>query len=261
MTFFPITTLRNCLTAALLATVALNGAVAAESGKPEEPKKLEWAFEGAAGHLDKQAAQRGFQIYKQVCSACHSMNLVSYRSLSKLGFEEGEIKAIAAEKQVEDYDEKGERVQRKALASDHFVPPYPNEEASRAANNGAYPPDLSLIIKAREDGPNYVYSLLTGFTNPPAGVEAISGKYYNPYFPNHWLSMAPPLSDGIVEYQDGSKPSIDQMARDVVVFLQWAAEPETGERHLMGIKVLVFLAVMSVFFLIAKRRVWKNVKH
>ncbi len=236
---------------------------ASESGAPLEPKHVEWPFEGMTGHLDKQAAQRGFQVYKQVCSACHSMNLVAYRSLSKLGFEEAEIKAIAAEKQIEDFDEKGtgERVQRPAKPFDHFVAPFANEDASRTANGGAYPPDLSLIIKAREHGPNYIYSLLTGFAAAPAGVDVVAGKNYNPYFPGHWLSMRAPLNEGALEYQDGTKATIDQMARDVVVFLQWAAEPETAERHEMGLKVLVFLGFMSVFFLIAKRRVWKNLKH
>lgn len=247
----------------MAAAVATTAVYAGGSGAPEKPKHMQWPFSGMTGKLDKQAAQRGFQVYKQICSACHSMDRVAYRSLGMIGFEEGEIKAIAAEKQVTDLDEKGsgEMVQRPAKPFDHFVSPFPNEDAARTANGGAYPPDLSLIIKAREHGPDYVYSLLTGYTTPPAGTEELKGKHYNPYFPNHWISMAPPLSEGVVEYQDGTKASIDQMARDVVVFLQWAAEPEMAERHEMGIKVLVFLAIMSVLFWIAKRRVWNNVEH
>lgn len=259
--FEPRASLRSLAVAFAASMLSFSAVQAAESGKPEEPKHVEWPFEGLTGHLDKQAAQRGFQVYKQVCSACHSMNLVSYRSLEKLGFEEAEVKAIAAEKMVDDFDEKGERIQRPARPYDHFVPPFPNEDATRAANGGALPPDLSLIIKAREEGPNYVYSLLTGFTQAPADAEVVAGKYYNPYFQNHWISMSKPLSDGALEYQDGTKATVDQMARDVVVFLQWAAEPETSERHLMGIKVLVFLAVMSAFLIVAKRRVWKDVSH
>lgn len=250
------------LTLSLLAVAMLSGpAFANESGKEEPLKHVNWPFNGMTGYLDKEAAQRGFQVYKQVCSACHSMNLVAYRSLGKIGFEEAEIKAIAAEKQVDDFNENGERVQRPAKPFDHFVAPYPNEEASRFANGGAYPPDLSLITKAREHGPDYVFSLLTGFSEPPAGEKPMEGKHYNAYFPGHWLSMAPPLSAGVVEYQGETKATVDQMAHDVVVFLQWAAEPETAERHEMGIKVLIFLAIMSAFLLIAKRRIWSKIKH
>lgn len=252
---------KTLLIGALAAGIAVATAAYGAQSNTAPLKHQKWPFEGMTGHLDKQAAQRGFQVYKQVCSACHSMDLVAYRSLGKLGFEEGEVKALAAEKQVEDYDDKGERVMRNAKPFDKLVAPFPNEDASRAANGGAYPPDLSLLTKAREHGPDYIYSLLTGYTPPPAGVEEVKGKHYNPYFAGNWLSMAAPLSEGVVEYQDGTKATVDQMAHDVVVFLQWAAEPETQERHEMGIKVLVFLAVMSVFFLIAKRRIWKDVQH
>ncbi len=226
-----------------------------------EPKKAIWPFDGMTGYVDKQAVQRGFQIYSQVCSACHSMNLVAYRDLSKIGFSKEEIKAIASQKQVPDFDDKGEAVQRPGKPFDHFVPPFPNEDASRAANNGAYPPDLSLIVKAREHGPDYVYSLLTGFGTAPANETPVANKYYNPYFQGHWISMPPPLHDGAVSYQDGTNASVDQMARDVVTFLQWAAEPEMEQRHEMGIKVLLFLCVMTALFYVAKKRVWKNIKH
>jgi ubiquinol-cytochrome c reductase cytochrome c1 subunit len=226
-----------------------------------EPKESVWPFSGHTGHVDKQAAQRGFQIYSQVCSACHSMNLVAYRDLGKLGFSVEEIKAVAKQKQVSDLDDNGQVVQRPGKPFDHFVPPFPNEDASRAANNGAYPPDLSLIIKAREHGPDYVYSILTGFGNPPANETPVANKYYNPYFQNHWISMPPPLNEGAVTYQDGTKASVDQMARDVVTFLQWAAEPEMEQRHEMGIKVMIFLFVMTILTYIAKKRVWRNLKH
>jgi ubiquinol-cytochrome c reductase cytochrome c1 subunit len=225
-----------------------------------EPKKTVWPFEGMNGYVDKQATQRGFQIYSQVCSVCHSMNLVAYRSLSDIGFSDAEIKAIASQKQVDDTDDNGQRIQRPGKPFDHFVPPYPNEKASRAANNGSYPPDLSLIVKAREYGPDYVYSLLTGFGTTPPDETPVEGKYYNPYFQGHWISMPPPLRDGTVTYQDGTNANIDQMARDVVTFLQWAAEPEMQERHEMGIKVLIFLLITAIVFYIAKKRVWKNIK-
>lgn len=239
------------------------GGVALASSKGEHPKQMKWPFDGMTGYLDKQAAQRGFQVYKQVCAACHGLHLVSYRNLAQLGFEEAEIKTIAAEREIEDLDEKGsgERVMRKAKPFDKFVSPFPNDDAARTANGGALPPDLSLITKAREDGANYVYSILTGFGEPPAGVEVVSGKHYNTYFPGGWLSMAPPLSENAIEYQDGTKATVDQMAHDLVVFLQWAAEPEMDHRKGMGIKVLIFLFLLSGFFYVAKRRVWSKVKH
>jgi len=252
--------LRTMLLSAVALTAFLGIASHSSAQEATTLKENVWKFEGMAGYVDKQSAQRGFQVYKQVCSACHSMNLVAYRNLSKIGFTEAEINALAGEKQVPDFDDKGQPIQRPGKASDHFVPPYPNEEASRAANNGAYPPDLSLIIKARKGGPDYVYSLLTGFATAPANESAVAGKYYNPYFAGHWISMPPPLSDNVVTYQDGTPATVDQMARDVVTFLQWAGEPEMEQRHEMGIKVLLFLIVMTGFFYVAKKRVWKSLE-
>lgn len=245
---------------ALLAFANSNAVLAHDDGT-EELKQLAWPFSGMTGYVDKRAAQRGFQIYSQVCSNCHSMNRVAYRSLMDLGFTEAEVKAVAASKLVEDYDDKGQRIMRPGKMSDSFVPPYPNEDASRAANGGAYPPDLSLIIKARHDGPNYVYSLITGFAPAPADEKPVPNKYYNPYFPNHWISMPPPLSDGVVTYQDGTPATVDQMAKDVVIFLQWAAEPEMEQRKQLGLKVLIFLGVLTIMVYIIKRRIWKNVEH
>jgi len=241
--------------------IAMLGADVAYCEDEEHPKQLAWPFDGMTGYVDKKAAQRGFQIYSQVCSACHSMNRLAYRQLADLGFVEAEIKAVAASKLVEDYDDKGQRIMRPGRMSDSFVLPYPNEDASRAANSGAYPPDLSLIIKARHDGANYVYSLITGYGTAPVDEKPVDNKYYNPYYPNHWISMPPPLADGVVTYQDGTPASVDQMAKDVVVFLQWAAEPEMEQRKLMGLRVLVFLGVLTTMLYIIKRRIWKNVKH
>jgi ubiquinol-cytochrome c reductase cytochrome c1 subunit len=253
-------------TGAMAGVAQMPGATAgsdsqAASTEAVEPKMTIWPFSGMTGYVDKPAAQRGFQVYAQVCSACHSMDLVAYRDLSKIGFTDAEIKVIASQKQVADTDDSGQNVQRPGKPSDHFAAPFPNEKASRTANNGAYPPDLSLIVKAREYGPDYVYSILTGFSNPPSSETPVANKYYNSYFQGHWISMPPPLHDGAVTYQDASPSSVDQMARDVVVFLQWAAEPEMEQRHEMGLKVLAFLFIMSVFCYLAKKRVWKNMKH
>lgn len=230
------------------------------STEAKDPQKIVWTFDGMGGHVDKQAVQRGFQIYSQVCSACHSLDQLAYRNLKDIGFSDAEVKALASQKQVDDYDDNGQRIQRPGKPFDHFVAPFANEKASRAANNGAYPPDLSLIVKAREYGPDYVYSILTGFVTAPTNEPPVTGKYYNPYFQGHWISMPPPLRDGAVTYQDGTTASVDQMARDVVNFLQWAAEPEMETRHEMGIKVLLFLFFMTGIFYVAKKRVWKNLK-
>jgi ubiquinol-cytochrome c reductase cytochrome c1 subunit len=224
------------------------------------PKKQAWPFEGVFGKFDRQAAQRGFKIYKEVCAACHSLSHLNYRNLTEIGFSPEEVKTIAAEYQVNDGpNDAGDMFQRPGLPSDRFVSPYPNEKAARASNNGAYPPDLSLIIKAREDGPNYVFSLLTGYQDAPSGFTMTQGLYYNPYFPHRQIAMPAPLTDGLVSFDDNSGSSVDQMARDIVIFLQWAAEPEMENRKSMGIKVVVFLIFFTIFFYVAKQRIWQNI--
>lgn len=224
-----------------------------------EPKQVVWNFDGVTGSFDKQSIQRGFQVYKEVCAACHSLRLVAYRNLQQVGFSEAEVKAIAAEKSVMDGpNDAGEMFERPALPSDKFVSPYANDKAAKAANNGALPPDLSLMVKARHDGANYVYSLLTGYQTAPADVTLSEGLSYNPYFPGGQIAMAPPLSDGAVSYSDGTTASVDQMSKDVVNFLQWAAEPEMEHRKEMGIKVLLFLVVFTVLFYLAKKRIWSR---
>lgn len=226
------------------------------------PKKLEWEFDGFFGRFDKQSIQRGYQVYKEVCAACHSMNLMAYRNLQQIGFSEAEVKQLASEYTVTDGpDDNGDMFDRPALPSDRFVAPFANEQAARASNGGAYPPDLSLIVKARHDGANYVYSLLTGFIDAPEGIHINEGKYYNPYFEGHQISMPPPLPDDLtVEYKDGTFASKEQMAIDVVNFLQFAAEPETENRKRMGVKVMAFLTILTILFAIAKKLIWKNVK-
>lgn len=228
----------------------------------EHPKHEHWSFDGMFGTVDKQSAQRGYQVYKEVCAGCHSMKRIAFRNLADIGFSAGEIKTIAASYNVQDGpNDEGEMFERPGLPSDRFVSPFANEKAARASNNGAYPPDLSLIIKARHDGANYVYSLLTGYKNAPADFAVPENKHYNPYFPGKVISMPPPLAEGAVTYGDGTKASVDQMSRDLVNFLQWGAEPEMEARKRMGIKTLIFLAIMTVMFYFAKRRVWENVKH
>jgi ubiquinol-cytochrome c reductase cytochrome c1 subunit len=226
-----------------------------------ELKKIIWPFDGMLGTVDREAAQRGYQVYKEVCSACHSLSKLSYRNLKDIGITEPEIKEIAKQYTLTDGpNDQGEMFQRSALPSDRFVAPFANEQAARAANNGAYPVDLSLIVKARPDGANYLYSLLTGYENPPSDFKMMDGLYYNKYFHGHQIAMPNPLSDGMVQYSSGTASTIDQMARDVVIFLQWAAEPEMEHRKSMGLKVLIYLAIFTVFFYFAKCRIWSRLK-
>ena len=233
------------------------GAIADTTAK--KPLQLVWPFEGIFGTFDRQAAQRGAQVYLEVCSTCHSNHNLYYRNLKDIGFSEAEIKQLAQKYTVKDGpNAEGEMFDRPALPSDRFVSPYPNEEAARAANNGAYPVDLSLIIKARQDGPNYVFSLLSGYQDAPADVKLMPGLYYNPYFEGGQIAMPPPLTEGQVTFSDGTPATVEQMAKDVVVFLQWAAEPEMEHRKSMGLKVMIFLLVFTVFFYMAKKKIWKN---
>lgn len=226
------------------------------------PKQLKWNFDGFFGSFDKASAQRGLQIYKEVCSSCHSLNRVAYRNLTELGFSEDEVKQIASEALVTDGpNDEGEMFERAGLPSDKFVAPYANENAARAANGGAYPPDLSLIVKARHDGANYVYSLLTGFVDAPEEFNMNEGKYYNPYFEGRQISMPAPITDdGQIEYKDGTYATKEQMAIDVVNFLQWAAEPETEHRKKMGVRTMIFLGILLVILILAKKAIWKSVK-
>ncbi len=230
---------------------------------PKEPKEMEWSFEGMTGKFDKQSIQRGFKVYKEVCSACHSVKRVAFRNLEEVGFAKEEIKALSSEYEVQDGpNDDGEMYLRKATPQDHIPGPYANEKAARAANNGAYPPDLSLIIKARPNGANYVYSLLTGYSEVPKDFSLGENMYYNPYFiaGGHQLAMAPPLhTKGQVEYSDETEADVEQMAKDVVHFLQWTAEPEMEDSKSLGIRVLIFLLVFTVLFYIALRKIKKDI--
>lgn len=239
-----------------------NLALASSSGGSAalHPKQMNWEFDGFLGRFDRASAQRGFQVYKEVCSSCHGLKLVAYRSLTDLGFAEEEVKQIAAEVNVVDGpDDAGDMFDRPGLPSDKFVSPFANDNAARAANGGALPPDLSLIVKARHDGANYVYSLLTGYEKAPEDFNLAEGKSYNPYFEGRQIAMPQPIADdGQVEYRDGTVPTKEQMIIDVVNFLQWAAEPETEHRKKMGVRTMLFLAILFLILLAAKKAVWKQ---
>jgi ubiquinol-cytochrome c reductase cytochrome c1 subunit len=234
----------------------------------EEPKHVSFASDGPFGHFDRQQLQRGFQVYKEVCAACHGLNLVAFRNLAELGYNEAEVKAIAEQWQIEVptiNPDTGEPATRKALPADPFPSPYPNEIAARAANNNALPPDLSLITKARHHGPAYVYSLLTGYRRPPANLPLElrpgQGLHYNPYFPNLNLAMPPPLTaDGQVTYADGTNATVDQMAKDVSALLIWTAEPRLENRHRAGIATVIFLLIATVLAYLAYQNIWSAVK-
>jgi len=230
------------------------------AGDAKHPKQMFWSFDTITGKVDKPSAQRGFQVYREVCASCHSVKRLAFRNLQDIGFMEAEVKTIANEYTVIDGpDDAGDLFERPAKASDRIPGPYANKQAAQASNGGAYPPDLSLITKARMDGPNYIYSLLTGYEEAPEGVELSPGQYYNPYMAGGKIAMAAPLSEGIIEYQDGTEASVEQMSKDITNFLQWAAEPETEHRKEMGIKVLLFLIVFTILFYIAKRRIWAKI--
>jgi cytochrome c1 len=264
------TALRLGLSLAFAAVFAGSAMAAVAMGEQYPLKNVTFSFEGPFGTYDRAALQRGFQIYNEVCKNCHSLNRVSFTALTEPGgpeFTEAEAKAIAASyqipadpnKQGQLYDDKGNRLTRPGILADHFPPPFPNEEAARAAFNGALPPDLSVIVKARDGGPQYVYSILTGFgQTPPKGFTVVDGKYFNPYFPSWNISMPPPLADGAVTYTDGTKATLDQEARDVVTFLTWAGEPKMEQRKRMGFEVLVFLTVLAGLLYLSYRRVWKD---
>jgi ubiquinol-cytochrome c reductase cytochrome b/c1 subunit len=253
---------------ASLSTAAL--AQDAISTKRLPPKDVSFSFEGPFGTYDRGALQRGFQVYKEVCSACHALSHVAFHNLDEPGgpeFSEAQAKAIAAGYKIpadpnengDIMDDKGERLTRPGILADYFPPPFPNENASRAANNGALPPDLSMVVKAREGGPHYVYSIITGFhQTPPHGFKVTPNKYYNPYFEGWNISMPPPLQDDSVTFSDGTNASLNQEAHDVVTFLSWASEPHMEERKRLGMAVLIFLVVLSGLLFGAYRKLWAD---
>ncbi|MBW8268417.1 cytochrome c1 [Caldovatus aquaticus] len=253
----PLLTLAAALGAALLAAAPAPLRAAEEAIALPNTR---FSFEGLFGTFDRASAQRGLQVYMEVCANCHSLRQLYYRNLTALGLSDAEVRAIAATVQVQDGpNDEGQMFERPGRPSDRFRSPFPNEKAARAANNGALPPDLSVIVKAREGGADYIYALLTGYSDPPPGVEVMQGMHYNRYFPGHQIAMAPPLNAGQVSFHDGTQATVEQMARDVTTFLAWAAEPELEERRALGVKIVLFLTVLGGLVYAVKRKIWADV--
>ena len=211
-----------------------------------------WSFKGFFGKFDRSSLQRGYQVYTEVCAACHSMKYLSYRNLAQQGgpeFSEDQAKIIASQFEVIDGpNSEGDMFTRPARLSDNFVGPYANEEVAKSANGGAYPPDMSVLVKARKGGASYIYSILLGYDDPPPDVSLEDGVYYNKYMYGNMIKMSNPLSDGLVEYNDGTKATEEQMAKDVTTFLAWAAEPHLEERHKIGFKAIIYLIILKIYF-------------
>jgi ubiquinol-cytochrome c reductase cytochrome c1 subunit len=245
------------LAALALAGVILGGGVAVAQEDKLPPQ--EFSFDGPFGTFDRAAAQRGLQVYLQVCSNCHSLKEAYYRNLTGIGLSQQQVKDIAANITVPgELNDQGEPTERPALPSDHFRSPFPNDKAARAANNGALPPDQSVIEKARDGGATYIADLLQGYRDPPPGVKVQDGLYYNEYFPGHQIAMPPPLSDGQVTYADGTKATVAQMSHDVATFLTFIANPEMEQRKSIGVKMVLFLAGMTAVTYAVKRKIWSN---
>ncbi len=246
------------LSLAVSATIS-TGAHAA--GAAVKPIDMSWSWEGMFGTFNREDVKKGGQIFFEVCNACHSMDMVAYRNLVDIGWSEDEAKEVAAQYEVEDGpNDEGEMFVRPARLSDRIVAPYPNEKAARFANGGAYPPDLSVITKARKNGPDYLYSLLVGYQDEaPEGFELAEGTNYNDYFPGHQIFMAQPLYGESVEFPDGSYASLEEEAKYITTFLAWAAEPELEERKSLGIKVLLYLIVLTAMLYALKKRIWSRI--
>jgi ubiquinol-cytochrome c reductase cytochrome c1 subunit len=248
--------------------VAAVGFIMAEPGGHIDIPKREWSFDGFFGSYNRADLRHGFQIYSEVCSACHSMNLESYRNLADIGFSPDEVVAIAAKVQVqnEDPNDQGEMFDRPGKPSDHFKAPFPNEQAARAANNGALPPDMSLLAKSRagkgfgaHNGADYIYYLMHGYTEPPAGFKVNAGMNYNKYFKGNQIGMPQPLQDNAVTFADGTPATLDEEAKDVATFLSWVSESNLEQRKHTGLKVMLFLVVFTLLAYATKRKVWKRI--
>ncbi len=226
--------------------------------------KVDWSFKSFFGKFDRASLQRGYQVYTEVCASCHSVKHLSYRNLAEKGgpeFTEAEAKAIASSFEVTDGpDNTGEMFTRPAKLSDKFVMPYANIEEAKSANGGAYPPDMSVLVKARKGGADYVYSVLLGYEDPPKDMKLDDGVYYNKYMYGNKIKMAAPLSEGIVEYADGTKATEQQMAKDVVTFLMWAAEPHLEQRHKIGFRVIIYLIILTILVYFSMKKIWSRIE-
>ena len=238
--------------------------LSAQSAEKVEYLKTNWSFKGLFGKFDRGSLQRGYQVYTEVCASCHSMKYLSYRNLAEKGgpeFTEAQAKAIAASFEVTDGpNEDGEMFTRPGKLSDKFVMPYENVKAAQAANGGAYPPDMSVLVKARGGGANYIYSLLQGYEDPPMGISLDEGVHYNKFMYGNKIKMASPLSEGIVEYADGTEATVEQMSKDITTFLMWAAEPHLEARHQMGFKAILYLIILTILVYFSMKRIWSRVE-
>ena len=253
---------------ALLGVAVIAGLALGRIGPFAPPSQ--WPFQNVLGTYDRGTLQRGFHVYTEVCAACHSLNMVAFHDLAASGgpgFSNDEVKAIAAgyripaepDERGETVDDHGTRLTRPGIPADHFPSPFGNEQAARLENGGALPPDLSLIVKARPGGPDYVYGVLTGFgQTPPAGFKLPEGRYYNPHVPGGIIAMPPPLVAGMVRFADGTPATLDNEARAVTTFLAWAAEPELETRHRLGFEVLAFLGLLAGLLFFTYRKVWRE---
>jgi len=233
----------------------------------EDTKKLlstEWSFKGFIGKFDRASLQRGYQVYTEVCASCHSMQYLSYRNLAEPGgpeFSEAEAKAIAANFEITDGpNNDGEMFTRAAKLSDKFVKPYQNIQEAKASNGGAYPPDMSVLVKARSGGANYIYSVLLGYDDPPSDLVIDDGVYYNTYMSGNKIMMPNPLSEDLIEYNDGTKATSEQMAKDVVTFLAWSAEPHLEARHKTGFKAIIYLIIATMLTYFSMKRIWSRIE-
>ena len=226
--------------------------------------KVDWSFKSFFGKFDRASLQRGYQVYSEVCASCHSVKYLSYRNLAEKGgpeFSEEEAKAIASNFEVTDGpDSTGEMFTRPARLSDKFVSPYANDEEAKSANGGAYPPDMSVLVKARKGGADYIYSLLLGYDDPPADIKLDDGVYYNKYMYGNKIKMSAPLSDDIVEYSDGTVATTEQMSKDVVTFLMWSAEPHLEQRHKFGFRVIIYLVIITILVYFSMKKIWSRIE-
>ena len=256
--------MRNFLRIFLITILFFGFSGISNAAEKVEYLKTDWSFKGLFGKFDRAALQRGYQVYTEVCSSCHSMKYLSYRNLAEEGgpeFTVAQAKAIAASFEVTDGpNDDGEMYTRPGKLSDKFVMPYDNVKAAQAANGGAYPPDMSVLVKARGDGVDYIYSLLQGYEDPPVGMSLDDGVYYNKYMYGNKIKMSNQLSDGLVEYGDGTNASVEQMAKDVTTFLMWAAEPHLESRHQMGFKAIVYLVILTILVYFSMKKIWSRIE-